>query len=109
MLKDLLKKKMTKSVSFMGDEVEIKKLSVAEVLDLQSTVSTIQSKKKVTETDSMSIVIKTLRLGLLSDEGLTDEEFMEYPLDELSTLSDAIVIFSGMGSNAPAVDLEGNV
>ena len=41
-IKDLVGKKMTKSVKFMGEDVKISKLSVAEVMDIQNKAKTLE-------------------------------------------------------------------
>jgi hypothetical protein len=94
-MKKLVGKSITKSVDFMGDSVEIKKLSVAEVMEIQNTAK--KSAKSETETAQMALLRKVIRIAVKDAEELTDADFDTFPLDELSKLSEAIMEFSGLG------------
>lgn len=90
-MKHLVGKKMTSSVNFMGEKVTIKKLSVAEIMQIQ------EANKKVKEGDEVSTLRLIIRSAVEGAETLTDDELTSFPLDELSSLSAEIVKFSGMG------------
>lgn len=91
-IKDLIGKKMTKEVAFMGQKVNINKLSV-------ENVEAIQEQAKEIEADPSKgfDVLKTvIRASVEGGAELTDEDFKGFPMDELSTLSNSIMAFSGI-------------
>ena len=95
-IKGLVGRKMTKAVKFMGQEVTISKLSVAEVLNIQEKAKTIAEN----ESEGFEILKTVIRSGVEGGSDLADEDFDNFPLDELSALSNAIMKFSGIGENA---------
>lgn len=94
-IKDLVGKKMTKSVKFMGEDVKISKLSVAEVMDIQNKAKTLE------QDDSAGFdVLKTvIKAAVEGGSDLTDQDFENFPMDELSKLSAEIMKFSGIGQD----------
>ncbi len=92
-IKGLVGKKMTKTVKFMGDEVKISKMSVSEVLEVQ------EKAKSLAENDgeSFEVLKKVIKLSVEGATDLGDEEFNNFPLDELSKLSAEIMKWSGLG------------
>lgn len=91
-IKGLVGKKMTKTVKFIGEDVKITKLSVAEVLD-------IQDRAKVSNEDQESgfeLLKKVIKMSVEGADELTDEDFNTFPMDELSKLSNEIMKFSGI-------------
>jgi hypothetical protein len=94
-IKGLIGKKMTKSVKFMGDDVKISKMSVSEVLEVQ------EKAKSLAENDGESFeVLKTvIKLSVEGASELGDDDFNNFPLDELSKLSAEIMKWSGLGDN----------
>jgi hypothetical protein len=96
-MKHLVGKKITKKVEFMNDEIELRKLSVSEVLHIQNLVKkSNNSKDKYEELDLLRDVT---RLAVVGAEELTNEEFDTFPLGELTTLSSEIMTFAGLGDN----------
>jgi len=94
-IKKLVGKRVTKTVSFMGDKVTISKLSVDEVMRVQETVKDIESGDDTRKGfEVMKVVIKSSVEGA---HELSDQDFDTFPLDELSSLSNEIIKFSGMG------------
>lgn len=91
---------MTKKVSFMGDEVEIRKLSVAEVFKVQDLVKA--SSKSKAEDSQVKLLRDVLRLSVVGAEALTDAEFDTFPIGELNTISEQILSYSGIGDNKGA-------
>ena len=93
--KALIGRKMTKDVKFMGESVKISKLSVAEVLDIQ------EKAKKLEQDESLGLdVLRTVIRSAVEDAGeLSDEDFANFPMDELSKLSAEIMKFSGIGQD----------
>lgn len=93
--KALVGRKMKKKVKFMGEDVEIAKLSVAEVLDIQ------EKAKKLEQDENMGFdVLRTvIRSAVDGASDLSDDDFANFPMDELSKLSAEIMKFSGIGQD----------
>jgi hypothetical protein len=81
----------------MGDEVEVKKLTVGEILELQKVINASQ-KGKQDEEKQMKLLRDILRLAVIGADEISDEEFSNFPLGELSELSQQVVSVSGMGT-----------
>lgn len=81
----------------MGDEVEVKKLTVGEILELQKVINASQ-KGKQDEEKQMKLLRDILRLAVIGADEISDEEFSNFPLGELSELSQKVVAVSGMGT-----------
>jgi len=92
-IKDLVGKKITKKTQFMSEKVEIAKLSVAEVRSLQDA-------GEDKEADDMEVLRKIIRTGVTDTEDLTDEDFDNLPLEELTKLAEAVMEFSGVGAKS---------
>jgi hypothetical protein len=95
-IRGLVGKKMYKDVKFMGDNLKINKLSVSEVLFIQ------EKAKNISENDSEGFeILKTvIRSAVEGATELSDDDFNNFPLDELSKLSNEIMKFSGIGEQA---------
>jgi len=89
-MKHLVGKKISKKVDFMGDKVEIKKLNVKEVLEIQESIKNIDEDNQVKTLNSI------IRIAVVGADQLSDDEIAEFPLEELTTLSAEIVKYSGM-------------
>jgi|SRR5210317_1189221 len=94
-MKHLVGKVITKKVPFMGDEVEIRKLSVNEVFKVQELVK--KSTKSKDEKDQISLLRDVIRLSVVGAEELTDEDFNTFPIAELSDITENVLSFSGIG------------
>lgn len=94
--KDLVGKRMHKQVKFMGEDIKIYKLTVAEVMAIQDV-----AKGSSNDDDEGIRVLKTV-IGQAVDgaEELTEEDFRKFPMDELSKLSKEILKFSGLGDDS---------
>jgi len=94
-IKSLVGRKMTKAVKFMGEDVKISKLSVAEVMDIQ------EKAKKVENDDNagLELLQTVIRAAVEGGQDLADEDFQSFPMDELSKLSNEIMKFSGIGAD----------
>lgn len=91
-IRSLVGKKMTKNVKFMGEDLKISKLSVAEVLKIQEAA-------KVSEADdskSFDILKTVITASVEGGAELTDDDFENFPMDELAKLSNEIMKFSGI-------------
>ena len=95
-IKGLIGKKMTKKVKFMGEDVVISKLSVAEVMDIQKQAKILESD----ESAGFGVLQTVLRSAVEGADDISDEDFQMFPMDELSKLSAEIMKFSGVGADA---------
>jgi hypothetical protein len=96
-MKHLVGKSMTKKVKFLGEDVTVKKLSVAQVMD-------IQAKSKDASTDEnagMELLQYVIGCAVEGASELSSEDFQSFPVDELSKLSNEILSFSGLGNVQP--------
>ena len=96
-MKHLVGKKIVEKVSFMNDEVEVKKLTVSEVLHIQELIKKAQNKK--VEYDDMALIKDVVRMAVTGADEITDEEFNEFPVGELTALSSSILRIAGLGEN----------
>ena len=96
-MKHLVGKVITKQVPFMGDEVEVRKLSVSEVMKVQELVK--KANKSKGEDAQMGLLRDVIRLAVVGAEEISDEDFNTFPIGELSELSNEILSFSGLGDS----------
>lgn len=92
-IKSLVGKRMNKKVKFMGEDVTITKLTVAEVLEIQESAKNLQD----SDAEGFGILKKVIGLAVEGGADLSDEDFQTFPMDELSKLSTEIMKFSGVG------------
>jgi hypothetical protein len=96
-MKHLVGKAITEKVPFMGDEVEVKKMTVGEILELQKVIA------KVGDSDDASKQIGLLRdiikVAVLGADELSDADFDTFPIEELNKLSTKVMELSGLGGN----------
>jgi pterin-4a-carbinolamine dehydratase len=94
-IKDLLNKRMTENAKFMGQTVEIHKLSVSEVMEIQELAKELEANPE----KGFDVLKRVIKLGTKDAEDLTDEDFNRAPLDELSKLANSIMKHSGIGAD----------
>ena len=97
-LRSLVGKRITKSVKFMGTNVEIQKMSVAEVMEIQNIVKNMKDNED--DMDNLNTLKFVIRQALPEAADLTDDEFDQFPLEELSKLSQEIMKWSGIDAQA---------
>jgi len=95
-MKHLVGKVITKKVPFMGDEVEIKKLSVNEVFKVQQLVK--KSTKSKDEQDQIALLRDVMRLAVMGANDLSDDDFNTFPIADLSEITESVLSFSGIGN-----------
>jgi len=95
-IKALVGKKMTKKLKFMGEDIEIAKLSVAEVMEIQEKAKGM----KENEAEGFNVLKAVIRAAVADAADLSDTDFETFPMDELSKLSDEIMKFSGLGKDS---------
>ena len=93
-MKNLVGKSVTKKVKFMGEDIVIRKLSVAQVLSIQ------EKAKETAEADNALDVLQLiLSLSVEGADELSAEDFASFPMDELNRLSQEVMKHSGVGEN----------
>jgi hypothetical protein len=95
-MKSLVGKKMKKNYSFMGEEIEITKLSTSSVLAIQAKAKEIEDD----ESKSLDVLKLVIVSSVEEAKDLSEEDYNTLPLDELRKLSEAIMEFSGLGNQA---------
>jgi hypothetical protein len=94
-MKHLVGKTITKEVDFMGDKVEIKKLTVGEVMSVQKLLE--KSNKSKSEDAQISLIRDVIKIAVIGANELSDDDFKQFPLAELNALSEEIIGYSGLG------------
>jgi len=94
-MRSLIGRRITKNVKFMGANIEISKLKVIEVQELQEKAKELAQGEDQSNTD-FEIVKHIIRAAAEGAAEMTDAEFEGFPLDELAQLSNEIVKYSGI-------------
>ena len=97
-MKHLVNKVITVKVPFMDDEVEVKKLSVGQILELQKVIN--KANKSKSEDSQIKLLHEILKVAVVGADTITDEEFNSFPMGELSALSEKILEISGLASDS---------
>jgi hypothetical protein len=99
-MKHLVGKVPTQEVVFCGHKINIKKLSVTQVFEIQRR-SKESHEAGENEEAGMDMLQYVIGCAVDGADALTKEEFRSFPVDELSALSDKILKFSGLGNATP--------
>jgi hypothetical protein len=91
-MKGLVGQRPDKKFDFMGTRISIKKLSVAEVLEIQEQAKSAGED----ENANFQLMQTVIKMSAEGAEDLTDEDFNGFPIDDLSKLSQEIMKFSGV-------------
>jgi len=100
-MKHLVGKAITEKVPFMGDEVEVKKLTVGEILALQKVIAKVGNSEDAAK--QIGLLREIIKVAVLGADELSDEDFDTFPIEELNKLSTAVMNTSGLGGG-----IEGN-
>lgn len=92
----LVGKKMSKPAKFMGEDIKISKLSVAQIMTIQEAAKTAEND----ESKGFEILKTIIKASAEGADTLSAEDFEGFPMDELSKLSNEIMVFSGIGEDA---------
>jgi hypothetical protein len=87
---------MDRNYKFMGEDIKISKLSVAQVLEIQELAGKSQSSNE----EGFELVKKVIKMSVEDTNDVSDEDFSKFPMDELTKLSNEIMKFSGLGGEA---------
>jgi len=96
-MKHLVGKVITEKVEFMGDQVEVKKLSVKEVLQIQKIVD--KSQKSKDEESQIRLLQDVIKVAVVGADEVSEEDFNKFPLGELNKLTESILSLSGLGQD----------
>lgn len=77
----------------MNAEVEIAKLSVAQVKEIQTAAQKIDAK---TGKGGMELMMKVIQSSIEGARDMNESDFDNIPFDELQALSNSIMDYSGM-------------
>lgn len=79
----------------MGDEVEVVKLTVGQILDIQKLIVAAGKSKK--EDAQLGLLRDIIRTAVVGAADISDEDFNGFPMSELNTLTEEILALSGIG------------
>ena len=97
-MKHLVGKTLTAKTPFMGDEVEVKKLTVGQVLELQKVIAIAAEDTSVEA--QLGLLRDIIKVAVVGAEELTNDDFATFPMAELTILSEAIMAISGLGGGS---------
>lgn len=86
-----LKAKVVKKSKFMNEDIDLNKLTVAQVLEIQGIAG-----KDEGSVDNLKVLSTVIRFGAPELAEFSDEELQDFPLDELTKLSNEIMKYSGL-------------
>jgi len=102
-IKGLVGRKMPKEVKFMDEKITIYKLKFSEIIEIQEMVreSENSDKEGTSSEEDMGIDVlrKVIRSSVEGGDELEDADFQEFPMDELTKLSNEIMKHSGVNSD----------
>jgi len=99
-MKHLVGKAITEKVPFMGDEVEVKKLTVGEILSLQKVIAKVGNSEDAAK--QIGLLREIIKVAVLGADELSDEDFDTFPIEELNKLSTKVMALSGLSGDEEA-------
>jgi len=95
-MKHLIGKVVIKEVDFMGEKVEVRKLSINQVRQIQELVKKANKSNK--EENQLDLIGDVIKIAVVGAEELTKEDFNGFPIGELNDLVNTILELSGLGA-----------
>ena len=92
----ILGQRVTKKVKFVELDIEISKLTMGQVNEVQTKARALA---ETPDGDNMELLVMVVKFGAQELSDVSDEEFLNFPLDELTKLSTAIMQFSGLNTD----------
>ena len=89
--------RFTSAYKFGTETIEISKLTGAQALEVKKIVSDSKEKELSEDEGGLAVIFHVLRSSVKDMKELTDEQLLDFPLEELNKLADKIMEFSGMG------------
>ena len=96
-LRELINKRQTRTVNFMGAKIEINKLTLAECTEVQAMAQKVSPENPEAGLD---LIREIVRIGVPAAGDFTDEDFTNFPMDDLTKLSDEVLKYAGMDPKA---------
>lgn len=96
-MKHLVNKVVSEKVPFMGDKVEVRKLTVGQVMELQGVINA--AAKSTDEDSQLKLLCDIIKVAVVGADELADEDFKTFPISELTGLSEHIMRLSGLGGS----------
>ena len=84
----------------MGDEVEVKKLTVGEILALQKVIAKVGDSEDAAK--QIGLLREIIKVAVLGADELSDEDFDTFPIEELNKLSTKVMNLSGLAGEETA-------
>lgn len=103
--KTLVGRRVTKSIKFLGADVEINKLSVNQVSDIQARVAALPKADAENGDEGeagrahLNLMIEVIKMSVVGAAEVTEAEFRDFPLEDLQKLSDEVLRHSGLGKD----------
>lgn len=91
-----LGQRVTKKVKFVELDIEISKLTMGQVNEVQAKARALAENP---DSDNLELLVMVVKFGAQELSDVSDEEFLNFPLDELTKLSAAIMQFSGLNTD----------
>lgn len=86
--------KLTSKAKFMGEEIDIGKLSVTQVINIQNLSKEFEATND--PLGNLKVLCTVIKAGAAELRDLTEEELNDFPVEELTKLSEAIMQYSGL-------------
>lgn len=87
-MKKFLGKKITHSVEFMGDKINVYRLPVGETLALQKRAKSASDPNNPNaEDEQIKLIVDIVKACAEGADELTSEEILSFPLDELNRIA----------------------
>jgi hypothetical protein len=93
----LVGRKRSKNIKFLDEDVVITKLTVAQVKQIQTAAQALE-KDEGNDESGLEVLRTVIRASVVGAEGLQDEDFEGWPIDDLRNLSREIMKFSGIAA-----------
>ncbi len=97
-MKHLVGKVIKNKVPFMGDEVEVKKLTVGEILELQKVIAAVAEDEDPEA--QIGLLCDIIKVAVVGADELSKEDFQKFPIEELNALSNEVMKMSGLGGGS---------
>lgn len=92
-LRELINNRTTKLVPFLGKRIDINKLTLAECTEIQKMAREVDAEDPE---KGFNLLRHVIRVGVPAASDFTDEDFENFPMDDLSKLSDEVLKYAGM-------------
>ena len=95
-LRQLINNRQTKTVNFMREKIVINRLTLAECTEIQRLARELETENPDKAFDLLKHVI---RVGVPAADDFNDEDFENFPMADLNSLSDEVLRYAGMDPN----------